>query len=169
MKRIWQVVVFAALVGVVAVTAGARGAAQRDTREPFVDPRTFLPSSFGVHYVCQVTLQPKAVGPIPGDVGSLAVTFTSGPNCTGASIGEGTIFSEGATSSLSDERRLYDQATLHAVGQMLQRAASDGQRVRWVRCGTGRTSCISSVSFVGTGVASTPAPASQQAPGIPEE
>jgi hypothetical protein len=140
MQRFWSVVALLALTCAVSVATGGRSADQMAGSDPFIDSVQLLPSQVGGGYVCRTVLYPPNRG--QGDYGSLWVEFKAGQNCSGRALGGGTIFSEGATSQNSDSRWFYDPAGLNSYAQMLQHAATTGQRVTWVACSPNNRRCI---------------------------
>jgi hypothetical protein len=106
-----------------------------------------LPASCGYAYVCNSRFIGGAAYDHFGDYGALYLYFSNEPNCGGAAIGSGRIFSEGATHSQSHASYLYREAALLSVYENAARAAASGQRVYYARCSVEKTSCIKLLSF----------------------
>ena len=111
------------------------------------DQYSALPDSAGSAYVCTSRLYAGAANASYGDYGYLYLYFKTEPNCGGAGIGSGRIFSEGATHSYSHSSYLYREAALMAYAEMTQRAAASGQRVYYSRCSSAKTNCIKALTF----------------------
>ncbi len=151
MLRFWKVVVLVVLVGVIAAVTAGLGGAQVGSEEPFVDVTRALPRSTDTNYVCRSGLIPPGAIPSRGDHGYVFVEFRTGKVCTGAFVGNGFIFSEGATSTLSDPRYLYSEAGLMAMAQNLQFASAynvQHMAAQWFRCSSTKQSCIKYIYFL---------------------
>ena len=111
------------------------------------DANLALPDSGGYAYVCSSRLYVGTAYAHHGDYGGLYLYIKSEPNCGGASIGYGRIFSEGATASQSHASYLYREAALLSVYENAVRAAASGQRVYYARCSDTKTNCIKYLSF----------------------
>jgi hypothetical protein len=112
------------------------------------DQYSALPASPGYAYVCSSRLYVGTAYAHHGDYGGLYVYLRSEPNCGGASIGYGRIYSEGATASQSHASYRYREAALMAYAEMTQRAAASGQRVYYSRCSSAKTNCLKYLSFI---------------------
>ena len=111
------------------------------------DQYSALPASSGYAYVCYSRLLSGAAFASYGDSGALYLYFMSEPNCEGSFSGSGRIYSEGATSGQSHASFIYREAALLSVYENAARAAASGQRVRYSRCSSAKTSCIRYLSF----------------------
>ncbi len=60
----------------------------------------------------------------------------------GAQIGNGILFSTGATHPDRDPRYLHDAWGLQSYALMLQQAGINARRVEWTRCGTRDNDCL---------------------------
>ena len=111
------------------------------------NPNLALPASAGYAYVCYSRLYSGAAFAAYGDYGALLLNFRSEPNCGGSYIGNGLVYSEGATFTWSHSTYLFSEAALMAYAEMTQRAAASGQRVRYYRCSYEKTTCIKYLNF----------------------
>lgn len=84
-------------------------------------------------YVCRVTMLPKQQGSY-GYAGSIHIDVNSGQGCTGSLVDRVIICSSGATNTAvcAPSSQLYATG-LSALLQSLQRAASWGQKVKFVK------------------------------------
>ena len=139
MTRLWSRCLVVALLVLGTVVAGGRVAAQQN-----IFP---LPGNSGIDYVCLSTLFPPTSDPSAGNHGYLIVWFSSGPSCSEGTVGGAYLFSEGATSSLSDSRYLYSASGLNTYALMMQSAASSGRKVQWVRCTPTKDNCLRYVTI----------------------
>lgn len=112
-----------------------------------------LPYAASADYVCQVFLLPPGDSPSSGNFGSLRVAFFTQPDCKGDRVGEGQVFSQGATDPNASGTYLVSESMLHTYFLALQRAAGTGQKIAWLRCDDTRTSCIRALAAYGVDAA----------------
>lgn len=145
MRPITRICLTGAVLALAAFPAPAAGQ-QRFT------PRA-LPYAASADYVCQVFLLPPGEAPASGTFGSLRVSFFTLPDCKGDRVGEGQVFSQGATDPNASGTYLVSESMLNTYFLALQRAAGTGQKVAWVRCDDTRTSCIRALAAFGVDAA----------------
>lgn len=144
MRPIWRVCLTGCvLVLVVLPTIGPSAMA----RQRF--SRLALPYASSADYVCQVFLLPPGASPASGSFGTVQVRFYTLPNCTGDFVGEGKVFSQGATHEDASPSFLVSEAMLHTYFLMLQRAAGTGQKVNWIRCDDTKRNCLQALGALG--------------------
>jgi len=148
MRRILGVCLAAGVLGLVVGPAFGPTAAGQDR---FV--RRALPYPASADFVCQVFLLPPGDSPASGSFGSIRVVFFTQPDCKGDRVGDGQVFSQGATDPNASPTYLVSESMLHTYFLMLQRAAGTGQKVAWIRCDDTRTSCIRALAANGVDAA----------------
>ena len=139
MRSIWQVCL---CVGVLALVVFQAISAPATAQQPF-------PSPSSAEFVCQVFLYPPGIAPARGTFGFIMVRFFALPDCKGDSVGEGFVFTQGATDEKASPNFLVSEAMLHTYFLMLQRAAGTGQKVTYFRCDDSRTNCIRTLAVHG--------------------
>ena len=111
------------------------------------NPNLALPQLVGYAYVCYSRMYQGTGYASHGDYGALTVNLRSAPNCEGATIGTGRIFSEGATHSSSQSNYLYSEAGVMSEYENAARAAASGHRVSYYRCSNVKTTCLRALTF----------------------
>jgi len=106
-----------------------------------------LPKSQALAYICRSYLYPLTGS--MGDHGFLIVDFHDEPQCMGNYTGWAYMFSEGATSSGSDDRYLLSENQMLFFADATARAADTGQRVRYTRCADDKEYCLRYIQFRG--------------------
>ena len=106
-----------------------------------------LPEGSGQAYICRTRIVPRST--TFGDHGNLWVLFYTEPQCMGNQVASGYMFSDGATSSWSDDRYLLSENQLLFFADATARAADTGQRVSYLRCASDKLDCIKYIQFRG--------------------
>ena len=106
-----------------------------------------LPESAGYGYICHSRHVPMT-GSI-GDHGSLTISFRTAPQCMGDFIGSGVMFSDGATHTVSHSSYLLSENQMLYFSNSADRAAENGQRVRYARCSSDKDLCLKYIQFRG--------------------
>ena len=106
-----------------------------------------LPALPGLAYICRSSLVPTTS--TYGDHGYLFVVFHTAPQCMGDYIGGAYFFSDGATHAFSFSAYLLSENQLLYFANSADRAAENGQRVRYYRCASDKKSCLKYIQFRG--------------------
>lgn len=100
--------------------------------------------SNGYGYVCSARFETQSN--YMGDDGGVRLSFYDAPNCTGAYLGYGYMYSSGSPYvTVNDE---HSEARLLSHFQLAAQAAETGQRVYISTC-TGSAGCIEQLNFYG--------------------
>lgn len=100
--------------------------------------------SAGYAYVCSARYEVQSTG--MGDDGGVRMSFYDAPNCAGAYLGFGYLYSSGSPYVTADNA--HSEARLLTYFQLAATAADTGQKVYITTC-TGSVGCIEQLNFYG--------------------
>lgn len=100
--------------------------------------------SSGYAYVCSARYETQST--YMGDDGGVRISFYDAPNCTGAYLGFGYLYSSGSPYVTAANE--HSEARLLTYFELASNAAESGQRVYITDC-SGSSGCIEKLNFYG--------------------